>query len=145
MESEGERVSQSLRAIIVFKRHYEIALANEMHGYARTYAQIEIYWKIENTFSCPSRLVTGPSDVPVHRGGCIAHAVHRLARETAACMQLRAGRFEADSGNRFAEGQNRFVFRPRLLSFIMFRKKEHREHEMGDKWKRSTEITNVSH
>lgn len=40
-----------LRAIILFKRHYEIASANEMHGCARAYAQIEIYWKIENTFS----------------------------------------------------------------------------------------------
>jgi len=88
MKSEAEQES---RAIIVFKRHYEIALANEMRGYARAYAQIEIYWKIENMFSYSSclRPVTDPSDVPVHRGAVSPTRCIGL-HETAACMQLRA-------------------------------------------------------
>jgi len=146
MKSEAEQES---RAIIVFKRHYEIALANEMRGYARAYAQIEIYWKIENMFSYSSclRPVTDPSDVPVHRGAVSPTRCIGL-HETAACMQLRGlirGRLEKS----FRRGSKLFHFSPARTLFHHVSKKASRDgrhtyiHTYIHKRKHSSETTNL--
>jgi len=105
-ESEEEWERADLRAIIVFKRHYEIALANEMRGYARAYAQIEIYWKIENTFSYSSR-PSAPKQ-RVRPTFCRITGLYRPRGASAYTRRPRAynyaGRFEGDSRNRFAPG-----------------------------------------
>lgn len=120
-ERKNERAG--LRAIIVFKRHYEIALANEMHGCARAYAQIEIYWKIENMFSyC---CLSPPNNEFVRR----CTSVHRRAvsptrctHETAACMQLH-GQIRGRLGESFRRGSKSHRFSPARTLFHHVSKK----------------------
>lgn len=118
-ESEGERES-GLRAIIIFKRHYEIALANEMHGCARAYAQIEIYWKIENMFSYSCLFQIRPT---LHGASWDYIAVHRLTRD--GCVQLH-GQIRGRLEELFRRRSKSLCFTPARTLF--HHRKKHRKH-----------------
>lgn len=114
-EREKEKEVDRPRAIIVFKRHYEIALANEMRGYVRVCAQIEIYWKIENTFSRSA--VPPRSSCPGNRSDVrIVAALHRRVVSPTRCIGLHESRdgcaHAITPGRRFGKTRARGIVSP---------------------------------